>query len=172
WGVETTVALASGISRPGGEVAIQTFNYLQGLIPPGSTAPPMAAPVRYQAMNSVPENWIPFIPVHLPNNNREIQLQRAAMPRMLAGDPNTPLKVQPQTSLLRQGLDLTSALQYFIHEEEVPRAGTRLSQYYSRARWTQGQVYTWLRARKQIGRGEASSGLGFDRFVDKDQVES
>ena len=35
WGVETTVALASGISRPGGEVAIQTFNYLQGLIPPG-----------------------------------------------------------------------------------------------------------------------------------------
>jgi len=168
WGVETTVVLASGISRPGGEVAIQTFNYLQGLIPSGSTPPPMAARVRYQAMNSVPENWIPFIPVHLPNNNREIQLQRAAMPRMLAGDLNTPQKVQPQTSLLRQGLDLTSALQYFIHEEEVPRAGTRLSQYYSRARWTQGQVYTWLRTRKQTGRGEATSGLAFDRLVDKD----
>jgi hypothetical protein len=172
WGVEATVALASGISRPGREVAIQTFNYLQGLIPPGSTPPPMAAPVRYQAMNSVPENWIPFIPAHLPNNNREIQLQRAAMPRMLAGDPNTPQKVQPQTSLLRQGLDLTSALQYFVHEEEVPRAGTRLSQYYSRARWTQGQVFTWLRARKQTGRGEATSGLAFDRLVDKDGTPS
>ena len=43
----------------------------------------MMAPVRYQVMNSVPENWIPFIPVHVPNNNREIQLQRVAMPRVL-----------------------------------------------------------------------------------------
>jgi hypothetical protein len=41
WGMETTVALASGISRPAGELATQTFNYLQGLIPPGSTPPPM-----------------------------------------------------------------------------------------------------------------------------------
>lgn len=169
WGVETTVELASGISRPGGEVATQTFNYLQGLIPGGTTPPPMTAPVRYQVMNSVPENWIPFIPVHVPNSNREVQLQRAAMPRILVGDQGTPQKVQPLTSLLRQGLDLTTgAEQYFIHEEEVPRAGTRLSQYFSRARWTQGQVYTWLRARKQTGRGEATSGLGFDRLVDKD----
>ena len=39
------------------------------------------------------------------------------------------------------------------------------------ARWTQGQVYTWLRARKQTGRGEATSGLSFDRLVDKNQAE-
>jgi hypothetical protein len=102
------------------------------------------------------------------NSNREIQLQRAAMPRLLAGDQNAPQKVQPLTSLLRQGLDLDSGQQYFIHEEEVPRAGARLSQYFSRARWNQGEVYTWLRARKQIGRGEATSGLAFDRLVDKD----
>lgn len=169
WGVETSVALASGISRPGGEVATQTFNYLQGLIPGGSVPPPTSASVRYQAMNSVPENWIPFIPVHVPNSNREIQLQRAAMPRILVGDQNIPQKIQPLTSLLRQGLDLTPAQQYFLHEEEVPRAGTRLTQYYSRGRWTQGQVYTWLRARKQTGRGEATSGLAFDRLVDKDE---
>jgi hypothetical protein len=40
--------------------------------------------------------------------------------------------------------------------------------YNHRARWTQGQVYTWLRARKQTGRGEATSGLGFDLLVEKD----
>src|SRR5271166_6442921 len=62
WGVEKTVPLVSGISRPGSEVAKQTFNYLQGLIPGGGAPPPMAAAVRYQAMNSVPENWIPLIP--------------------------------------------------------------------------------------------------------------
>ena len=172
WGVERTVSLASGISRPGSEVAKQTFNYLQSLVSGGGGAPPaLATAVRYEAMSSVPENWIPFIPVHVPNNNREIQLQRAAMPRILIGDPNTAEKVQPLTSLLRQGLDLTPAQTYFLHEEEVPRAGARLTQYYSRSRWTQGQVYTWLRVQKQTGRGEASSGLAFDRLVDKNGIE-
>ncbi len=123
-------------------------------------------------MNSVPENWIPFIPVHIPGNNREIQLQRAAMPRILVGDPDPAQKVQPLTSLLRQGLDLTPARISFLHEEEVPRAGARLTQYYTRSRWSQGQVYTWLRVQKQTGRGEASSGLAFDRLVDKNGSEA
>jgi len=172
WGVEKTVPLASGISRPGSEVAKQTFNYLQSLIPGGGVPPALTAAVQYQAMNSVPENWIPFIPVHVPKNNRQIQLQRAAMPRILVGDSNPAQKVQPLTSLLRKGLDLTPAQTYFLHEEEVPRAGARITHYYARSRWTQGQVYTWLRAQKQTGRGEASSGLAFDHLVDKNQVES
>jgi hypothetical protein len=171
WGVEKSVQLASGISRPGSEVAKQTVNFLQALIPGGGAPPAMAAAARYEAMNSVPENWIPFIPVHIPGNNREIQLQRAAMPRILAGDPDPAQKVQPLTALLRQGLDLAVARTYFLHEEEVPRAGTRLTQCYTRSRWTQGQVYTWLRVQKQTGRGEASSGLAFDRLVDKNRNE-
>jgi hypothetical protein len=172
WGVERTVPLGSGISRPGGEVAKQTFNYLQSLVQGDGAPPPLAAAVRYQAMNSVPENWIPFIPVHVPNNNREIQLQRAAMPRILVGDPNSAQKVQPLTSLLREGLDVNPPQTYFLHEEEVPRAGARLMQYYSRSRWTGGKVYTWLRVQKQTGRGEASSGLAFDRLVDKSGREA
>jgi hypothetical protein len=80
-------------------------------------------------------------------------------------------KVQPLTSLLRQGLDLASPQTYFLHEEEVPPAGTRISQYYARSRWTHDHVYTWLRSRKQTGRGEASSGLAFDQLVDKNQAE-
>jgi hypothetical protein len=171
WGIEKTVSLASGVTRPGSEVAKQTFNYLQSLIGTAGPPPPLAAAVRYQAMNSVPENWIPLIPVHVPGDNREVQLQRAAMPRILVGDRNPAEKVQPLTSLLRQGLDLTPAKTFFLHEEEVPRAGARLTQYYSRCRWTQGQVYTWLRVQKQTGRGEASSGLAFDRLVDETQRE-
>src|SRR5690606_19629559 len=38
------------------------------------------AGIEYQVMTQVPENWIPFIPVHIENSNREIQLRRAAMP--------------------------------------------------------------------------------------------
>jgi len=171
WGVEKTVPLASGVTRPGSEVAKQTFNYLQALVGAVGTPPPLAAAVRYQAMNSVPENWIPFIPAHVPGDNREIQLQRAAMPRILVGDRTPAEKVQPLTSLLRQGLDLASPTTFVLHEEEVPRAGTRVIQYYGRARWTAGQVYTWLRVQKQTGRGEASSGLAFDRLVDKNNTE-
>src|ERR1700744_4178741 len=73
WGVEKTVPLASGISRPATEAPKQTFNYPHGLIPGGGAPPPMTAALRCQAMNSVPENRIPLIPVHVPNNNREIQ---------------------------------------------------------------------------------------------------
>jgi hypothetical protein len=171
WGVEKTVQQATGASRSGKEVAAQTLNYLQGLIGAGSPPPPLTAPSRYQVMNSVPENWIPFIPVHVPNNNRTIQLQRAAMPRILLGDTSPPQKVQPRTAMLRQGLDANPAQPYFIHEEEVPRAGTRVTQYYANTRWSGGGIFTWLRAQKQVGRGEASSGLGFDRLVDKDSNE-
>jgi hypothetical protein len=151
-------------------VAKQTVNFLQGLIPAG-TQSAMAADVRYHVMNSVPENWIPLIPVHVDNNNRQVQLQRAAVPRILAGDPNPPEKVQPLTSVLRQGLDQNPAQTYFLHEEEVPRAGARLTQYFSRTRWTEGEVFSWLRTRKTAGRGEAASGLAFDRLIDKDGNE-
>lgn len=171
WGVEKTIEQATGVSRPGKEVAAQTVNYLQGLIGGGSPPPPLTAASRYQVMNSVPENWIPFIPVRVPANNRTIQLQRAALPRILLGDTSTPQKVQPLTAILRQGLDVSPAQPYFLHEEEVPRAGTRVTQYYANTRWSGGGVFTWLRAQKQVGRGEASSGLGFDRLVDKDSKE-
>jgi hypothetical protein len=117
-------------------------------------------------MNTVPENWIPFVPVHVPGSNREIQLQRAAMPRILEGDPDPPAKVRPRTSLLREGLDRASAEPYFVHEEEVPRAGVHLAQAFQRTRWRTGRVVVWLGAHKSTGRGEGSSGLAFDRLVD------
>jgi len=162
WGIEKTVPLASGDSKPGLETARQLRAFLQGLIPPGAAPPPPGdATVRYEVMTTVPENWIPFVPVHVPGDNREIQLQRGAMPRILDGDPNPPVKVQPRTALLRQGLD--AGQPYFVFEEEVARAGTRMMQAYQRTRWTDGQVYTWLRVLRQTGRGEGSSGLAFDQ---------
>jgi hypothetical protein len=88
-------------------------------------------------------------------------------PRILEGDPNPPAKVEPRTVLLREGLDRTPAEPYFVHEEEVPRAGTRVFQAYQRTRWTDGRVVLWLGVRRQTGRGEGSSGLRFDELVDQ-----
>ena len=167
WGVETGVPLATGDTGRGLEQARLLHAFLQAQVAAGPPPPPAAAPIRYQVMSSVPENWIPFLPVHVDGSNREIQLQRAAMPRILDGDTNPPAKVQPRTVLMRQGLDLPSAQTYFVNEEEVPRAGARLFQAFQRTRWTDGRVYVWQRIRRQTGRGEGSSGLSFDELVDE-----
>ncbi|MEO8827576.1 hypothetical protein [Lapillicoccus sp.] len=165
WGVETTVPLATGDAGRGLEQARLLHAFLQAQIGAGPPPPPAAAAIRYQVMSSVPENWIPFLPVHVDGTNREIQLQRAALPRILDGDTEPPVRVQPRTTLMRQGLDLTPAQTYFVHEEEVPRAGARLYQAFQRTRGTDGRVYVWQRAGRQTGRGEGSSGLSFDELV-------
>jgi len=177
WGVEKTICLAIGRDKPGSEAAAETLTYYRRLVDEWlqanattSTVAPPAAPVVYRVMNTVPENWIPFIPVHVPGDIRATQLQRAAMPRLLDGDPAaTPDKVHPRTTLLRSGLEETTKVAYYLHEEEVPRASALVSQSYQRTRWTNGRVIVWLGARKQTGRGEGSSGLAFDRLITRTQ---
>jgi hypothetical protein len=167
WGVERTIDLPSGEPKAGLEAAYQTRAFIEAIVAaqPGGAPPPAfspAASIRYRAMTTVPENWIPFIPVHVDGSNREVQLQRAALPRIVDGDREPPVKVRPRTRLLREGLDRTPAEPYFVHEEEVPRAGTALAQLFQRTRWRDGRVHVWLRVRRQTGRGEGTSGLAFD----------
>jgi hypothetical protein len=177
WSVERTIPLPSGEPLNGREAAYETRSFYERDLerrlgaPPQPPPPAEGAKVRYQVMTSVPENWIPMIPVHVPGDNREVQLQRAAMLRILTGDTNpTPDAVRPRTFLLRQGLDEPAPLRYILHEEEVPRAGTRVTRAYQRTRWRDGRVWVWLGVRKQTGRGEGSSGLAFDRIIDIPQA--
>lgn len=167
WGIEDTVPLPHGLGRSGHGAAAETRRFYQRLLAPVPPAPVLAndAKVRYEVMNRVPENWIPFIPVHVPGDNRQIQLQRASLPRRLEGDPTPGEKVKPRTALLREGLDVNPAVPYYVHEEEVPRSGIQVSQAFQRTRWTNGRVFVWLGARKRVGRGEGSSGLQFDQLV-------
>jgi hypothetical protein len=173
WGIERTIALPSGEWKNGREAAYETRAFYERDLERRLGAPPQPPPtaasakVRYNVMTSVPENWIPMIPVHVPNDNRSIQIQRGAMLRVIDGDTNTtPDPVRPRTALLRQGLDQTPAVKYLIHEEEVPRAGTRALRCYRRTRWRDGRAWVWLGVRKQTGRGEKSSGLAFDQIVE------
>lgn len=169
WGIETTVPLPHGLGRSGSGAAAETLSFYRKLLASGVPVAPLLendAKVRYEVMNTVPENWIPFIPVHVPGSSREIQLQRANMPRVIENDPAPAEKVKPRTSVLREGLDQTPAQAYFVHEEEVPRAGVRVGQAFQRTRWTDGRVVVWLGAHKRVGRGEGSSGLLFDRLVE------
>jgi hypothetical protein len=173
WAIERTIALPTGQPKLGREAARETRSFYEQDLEHRLGAPPQPLPfaedakIRYQVMTSVPENWVPMIPVHVAADNRETQLQRAAMLRIMVGDNDpTPDPVRPRSFLLRQGLEEVPALKYLLHEEEVPRAGVRVTQSFQRTRWRDGRAWVWLGVRKQTGRGEGSSGLAFDRIVD------
>jgi len=170
WGIEHTIPLASGNSKHGSEAAFELKSRYQKILDDAIESgtvipvdPDYKATIRYEVMNSVPENWVPFIPVHLEDNNRSIRLQRAAMPRILNNDPDKFEKVRPRTTLLREGLDIDECKPFFINEEEVPRAGANVYQSYQQSRGYNGEVFTWIGIRKQTGRGEGSSRLAFDQ---------
>jgi hypothetical protein len=105
-----------------------------------------------------------MVSVHVPGDVRETQLQRAAMVRVIEGVSETP-RIEPRTALMRRGLDQHPQQPYFLHEEEVPRAGIQVSTAFQRTRTRTGETLVWLGARKKTGRGEGSSGLAFDRLV-------
>lgn len=172
WGIEKTIQAPDGRGKSGGNAGRETRAYFERLLRAAGVAsnPPALendASIRYQAMTSVPENWIPFIPVRARGTEREIELQRASMPRILEGDVLPVVKVRPRTTLLRTGLDEPTPQPYLIPEEEIPREGLLITRSFQRTRWADGKVFVWLGVRKRVGRGEGSSGLAFDQIVPK-----
>lgn len=165
WGIEYTIpGLADG-GVNGFEAAHDLEAYLLAQAEPPDTTGLIntGAAIRYRLGTRVPENWIPFIAVHHPGSNREIRLQRAAMPRLIPGAAKT--GVEPRGAILRPGLDEEPQQPYFLNDEGVPRAGVAASRSYQRTRWWDGRIYTWLGRKKQTGKGRrGTSGLEFDRI--------
>ncbi|HZY10709.1 MAG TPA: hypothetical protein VFF29_06100, partial [Bacteroidota bacterium] len=166
WGIEKYVSNALGEKVHGAECALQTRAYHESFIDKNALPPiPYSSNISFNAMTDVPENWIPFLPVHRSGHNRKTQLQRGSMLRILEGDIQTPVKIKPLTSILREGLDAQpDALPYYLHQEEVPRSGIKVSQAFQRTRWVNGEVIVWLGMKKKTGKGEGSSGLAFDQI--------
>ena len=122
------------------------------------------AKIRYVLGTSVPENWIPFVARHKPGSNRQVRLQRAAMPRLT--DAIADSVIEPRGNILRVNLDTGgSDTTYFVHEEEVPRSGVIVTRKFQRARGANGEVFVWIGRRKETGRPEGASGLAFDKIV-------
>ena len=168
WAIEQQVRAPSGQIVRGAELAMETRRYFVDMLGAPVLAPAGTnAAYRYDLMTRVPEQWIPFAPVHKEGDNRLTKLQRAAMPRLIEGDPNPPARVRPRTQLLRQGLDVSPREHLFVENEEVPRAGVQVHDGFRRTRWYNGQTCIWRGIQKRVGRGEGSSGLAFDTLVPK-----
>lgn len=145
WGVERIVPSQTGKGINGYET-----------LPPAKPTEPLTTineevKIRYRLGTEVPENWIPFIPVHIEGSVSEIHLQRA---RMVGGKP-------PRGWLLRQPRS-----PYFIEEEEIPRTGIYVERSWQRTRWINGRTFIWVGRRKTAGRGEGWSQLVFDQILD------
>ncbi len=150
WAVESRVPDGGGSGADGATVARRfevALDDLERGLGGGGDAVPVApdAQLRYRLGTSVPEHWIPFLPVHMPGGTREIRLQRAAMPRFVLG---TAQPVRPLTSILREGLrtDDTTAAALFVNEEEVTPAGVVVEGTMQRTRWFGGATDGLARA--------------------------
>jgi hypothetical protein len=149
WGVEDRIPSAAGIGIDGHEAADKT-----GVLPPpiGATT----AAIRYLLGTTVPENWIPFLPVHQPGSAQDIRFQRAAMPK---------LGVPPRDVVKAKGVLLTEVQPlYFVDEGEIPYAGTIVRRSFQRTRWYGGRTFVWIGRYRETGRGQGSSNLRFDQI--------
>lgn len=115
--------------------------------PPAATD---GAPVEFRLAGTPPEHWIPLVPV-AEDSEGQVRLRRGKVigPDLLAS--------APQGRLLEPGEPLS------LREEEVPRAGARVTRAWQHARWSDGSTHVWIGRRKGAGRGEGFSGLRFDQ---------
>jgi len=139
WGVEKIIESPS--ERP-------LNRYEQQQSPP---APPAGQPgtLNYQLATSVPDYWIPLVPVR---SETGLRLQRGKV-----------LKIDGKIEAVgAKGRVLDAGQPLAIFEEEIPREGIRVTRTWQMARWHDGSTHLWIGRRKEIGRGEGSSGLRFD----------
>ncbi len=153
WGVETKIILPGGQPANGIEAARELSAYLAEGFTTVTTN--LDAPIKYKLGTSVPENWIPFISVHVSGANRKTQLQRAAMPRVIDGSNEL---ILPRTNLI------AGDNPFFIYEEEVPSSGTIVTKTFQRVRWYNGKTILWLGKKVKNGKGQGNSGLSFDQI--------
>jgi hypothetical protein len=167
WAIEKIVPDYLGRGADAQQVSTDYRARLEALAPAAAPPPPAAddAKLDYTLMNTVPENWIPFIVKHIPGSIREVQLQRASMPRIVGSLPVS--LARPRTGSISYGLDSSPVTGYYINEEEVSRAGTKIETTFQRTRWYNGKTIMWVGRNRTTGRGQGSSGLVFDKVSDK-----
>ena len=139
WGVEKIIESAS--ERP-----LNRFEQQKYPTPP--TSDPLA-PLHYQLATTVPDYWIPLLPVQ---SEAGLRLQRGKV-----------LHVDGQLKTVgAKGRVLNIEGPLAIFEEEIPREGVRVTRTWQLARWHDGSTHLWIGRQKEVGRGEGSSGLRFD----------
>ena len=152
WGIEHTTENGLGQPWAGYERAIRGK---KDQIPEN-----FIAPLQYLLSTNVPENWIPFLPVHIDEQREQVVLKKGAMIGDVYDGRQDRLKITAVGKILNPHLPRSKA--YRLREEEVPREGVSVSRLVRRCRWIDGSIHLWIGRNVRTGKGEARSGLKFD----------
>ncbi len=148
WAVERAVESATG----GRFDRLEAYRATRPGVPP-SPANAGENVLHYRLSTTVPDYWLPLVPVRIDPARPDIRLRRGRVLLDRDGQPVTPGAL---------GRVLEPATPLSLYEEEVPRAGARVTRAWQYARWVDGSTHVWIGRRKGPGRGEGWSGLRFD----------
>jgi hypothetical protein len=119
---------------------------------------------RYRLSSEVPPNWIPLLPVQLPNPSQPHGTAGQVLSRLKRGAVLQPDGTKRVHGAL--GRILNAGTQLLLYDEEVPREGLHITLQRRMARWSDGSTWLWTSFRNQVGTGEGSSGLKFDQVLE------
>jgi hypothetical protein len=150
WAIERKIEgpANSAMSRQDAFVARRRRNPLPA--PPAPAPGSAVTSRRYVLQNTIPDHWLPMVPVKVPGTDAEFRFRRGLMDR-----PDGP-------PIPAQGRILEPEHALILHEEEIPRIGLRIQRHYQMARWLGGETHLWIGRRKTVSHGESSSGLRYD----------
>jgi hypothetical protein len=121
-------------------------------------APPTDTDIYYVFQTTVPDNWIPLVPIQAPDGGR--YFRRGIINRP---SPAGEIPIVARTAIL----DPTHP--YFVNDHAVPECGTSVTRYFRRARWSTptiaGLTVVWMARRIRPGRWPGWSGLAYDLIV-------
>lgn len=188
WGVENKIPDGCGSTIDCGMLAARVSDYIDSVnesVKPEEkgtltiaedggmtkvTREGLKADYKYVLQNTVPLNWIPFLPQRIKDDEykREIALRRAKMPVYVAAHDDY-LPARPLSSLLRvePGEGSVKEKPLYINEEEIVAVGTKVVKNHQRTRWLNGKTFTWTGISKQISKMQGDSGLMFDELIEK-----
>jgi hypothetical protein len=146
WGIERSIEGPVETSLP-----IANGSATTGLAPAAASS---ALP-RYLLSSTVPDNWIPLLPVQL-DTKGTMRLKRGAVLQ-----PDGSSKVHQARSEV-----LNAAPGLLLYDEEIPREGANITRRRRMTRWIDGSTWVWTSFRNEVGRGEGSAGLRFDELDD------
>jgi hypothetical protein len=155
WAVEKTLQSPVDLPVDGQEAFLKRLKDQPPPPPPAPPAPAPDAPTAWYLLGTtVPDNYIPLVPVR----DGSLQLRRGMMARAVgqAG------QIQNIAIPARGQILEPSVSPYFIHDRCVPAAGAQVARYIRRTRWLNGKTFVWIARRSQPGKGPGWSGLQFD----------
>ncbi len=140
WALERVVESPTG--RPFDRA--EAWHRSREALPPPSANDEVS--LDYRLATDPPDHWLPLFPTRIDGDAPPIHYLRGGTP---LGRILEPGRVPEQNPL-------------YIHDEEVPPEGARVTRAYQHARWLDGRTYVWVGRRKGVGRDEGNSGLSFD----------